>query len=105
MKPLIANKDREGEAKRYHDAVFAMFGGKKKICALCGHAGATDSAHVIGRAHLGPLRYADPRMARPAHRHCHEAQERGEIDFSLAIRRDAVAAHNAIAKVKMVMPE
>ena len=103
-KPLIANHARQSEASKFHRDVFAFFGGPKRVCALCGKPGATDAAHVIARARLGPLRYANPRLARPAHRECHERQERGEIDFSLAIRRDAVHAHNAIAKIKLVMP-
>ena len=81
-----------------------MFGGEKRICAFCKRGGATDAAHVIARAHLGPLRYADPRLGRPAHRHCHEDQEAGKIDFDIAVRRDAITAHNAIAKIKIVMP-
>jgi hypothetical protein len=103
-KPLIANRERASEASVFHASVFAMFGGPKKLCSLCGKPGSTDAAHVIARAHLGPLRYADPRLARPAHRSCHEAQERREIEFSLEIRRDAITAHNAISKIKMVMP-
>jgi len=104
-KPLIANPKRQSEASRFHREVFAMFGGPKRVCALCGKPGATDAAHVIARAHLGPLRYADPRLARPAHRECHEAQERGVIRFSLLIRQDAVIAHNALAKIKLVVPD
>ena len=103
-KPLIANAERQAEAAAFHRAVFTAYGGPKKLCVFCGKQGATDAAHVIPRSRLGPLRYADARLARPAHRECHERQERGEIDFSLAVRRDAVKAHNQIAKIKMEMP-
>lgn len=103
-KPLVPDAKRASEATRFHRGVFAMFGGPKKICSLCGRPGATDAAHVIKRSHLGPLRYADPRFARPAHRQCHERQERNEIEFSLAIRQDAIRAHNAIAKIKIQEP-
>ncbi len=104
-KPLIADPKRVSEAAAYHRAVFAEYGGPKKVCALCGKPGAVDAAHVVPRSMLGPLRYADPRMARPAHRACHEAQERGDMRFSLAIRRGAVLAHNEIAKVPLVVPD
>jgi hypothetical protein len=103
-KPLIANRERQSEATRFHREVFLTFGGPTKICSLCGKPGATDAAHVIPRAHLGKLRYASVFFARPAHRHCHEAQHRGETDFSLQIRRNAISVHNAMAKVPMVLP-
>ena len=103
-RPLIANPKRQSEAAAFHKAVFQLFGGPKKICALCDKPGATDAAHVIPRSKLGPLRYVDPRFARPAHRACHMAQERGEIEFSLIIRRSAVHAHNTLAKIKMELP-
>jgi len=101
-KPLLADPKRTTEAATFHKAVFARFGGN---CALCGGRGATDAAHVIKRSHLGSLRFADPRLARPAHRTCHEKQERGEIEFSLPIRQDAVRAHNGLAKVPLQVPE
>lgn len=104
MKPLIGNPQRISEAAAFHKIVFTRYGGPKKICALCSKPGATDAAHVIPRSKLGPLRYADPRFARPAHRFCHNRQERGEIDFTLAIRREAVRAHNEIAKIPMREP-
>jgi hypothetical protein len=104
-KPLIANNKRQSESAAFHKAVFQAFGGPKRLCSLCGKPGATDAAHVVPRAILGPLRYADARLARPAHRGCHEAQERGERDFAIEIRRDAIRAHNLISKVRLMEPE
>ena len=101
-KPLLADPKRTSEAATFHKAVFARFGSN---CGLCGGRGATDAAHVIKRSHLGSLRFADPRLARPAHRTCHEKQERDEIEFSLAIRQDAARAHNRLAKVPIQVPE
>ena len=103
-KPLTANPKRQSEAAAWHRKVFAAYGGPKRICALCGGSGATDAAHVVPRAILGPLRYADERLGRPAHRGCHEKQEAGTIDFSIAIRRDAIRAHNTIAKIPLMVP-
>ena len=103
-KPLMANPARNAEANSFHQMVFAEYGGPKRLCIFCGKPGATDAAHVIPRSKLGPLRYACIEFARPAHRHCHESQERGEIDFPIDVRRDAVRAHNQIAKVRMEMP-
>lgn len=103
-RPLQANPKRASEANAFHAAVFTLYGGEKRLCALCGKPGATDAAHVIGRAHLGPLRYADPRLARPAHRDCHIEVDSNRTDWPLAIRRDAVKAHNAISKVPMQEP-
>jgi hypothetical protein len=102
-RPLLANPKRQSEANRFHREVFAMFGYQ---CALCTRkSAATDAAHVLRRgSHLGPLRYADPRLARPAHRDCHEKVDRGELSWPLSIRRDAVKAHNQISKVKLEMP-
>jgi hypothetical protein len=103
-KPLLPNPRRKSEAQKWHRDVFAIYGGVAKICALCGKPGATDAAHVIPRAQLGKWRYADPRLGRPAHRECHERQERSEIDFSSAIRKEAVRVHNIFAKVPLPMP-
>jgi hypothetical protein len=103
-KPLIANPKRSSEAATFHRLVFAAYGGPRRLCALCGKPGATDAAHVVPRAILGPLRYASVALARPAHRQCHERQERGEIDFPLTVRRNAIAAHNKLAKVLLVAP-
>lgn len=101
-KPLIANPRRQSESAKFHRAVFAMFG---YVCALCGGKGATDAAHVLNRgSNLGPLRYASPRFARPAHRSCHDAVDRHEIAWPLAMRQDAVRAFNEIAKTKMEVP-
>ena len=104
MKPLQPRRDTQAAAQKFHRDVFAMFGGKAKLCVFCGGQGATDAAHVIPRSKLGHLRYADPRLARPAHRHCHEAQTRNETDFSLDVRRAAIRAHNEIAKQKLEEP-
>jgi hypothetical protein len=103
-KPLIANPKRTVEASAFHRLVFAAYGGPRRLCVFCGKPGATDAAHVIPRSKLGQLRYACVKFARPAHRHCHESQERGEIDFSIAIRRDAIKAHNKLAKCHIKIP-
>jgi hypothetical protein len=104
VRPLLDNPKRKNEAARFHREVFALYGGPKRLCVFCGRQGATDAAHVISRSKLGPLRYADPRFARPAHRRCHMEQEAGLIDFAIEIQRDAIAAHNEISKIKLVMP-
>ena len=104
MKPLIANKSRKNEQTAFHQAVFSKYGGPTKLCVFCNKAGATDSAHVIPSNLLGPLRYADARLARPAHRECHEEQHAGKRKFPTKVVRDAYACHNAIAKVKMECP-
>ena len=103
-RPLIPNRKRESEAAQFHRAVFSQYGGSKKICALCGKPGAVDAAHVIPRSRLGPLRYADVRFARPAHRECHTQVDRHEIGWPEDVYRDAVLAHNAIAKIRIVEP-
>lgn len=104
-RPLIANQKRQNEAAVFHRDVFREYAGPKKMCYLCGKSGATDAAHVLGRGtKLGPLRYASPRLARPAHRLCHERVDRHEIDWPLDILRDAILAHNEIAKVKLEVP-
>lgn len=101
-RPLIANRKRQSEAARFHREVFARFG---RCCTFCGKKDATDAAHVLSRGtKLGPLRYADPRLARPACRPCHEAQTRNEIEWPLPIVRDAIEAFNLHAKVKLVVP-
>lgn len=99
-RPLIANPKRASEASAYHRKVFARYG---HACVFCGHQ-ATDAAHVIGRAHLGPLRYADERLSRPSCRSCHERVDRNEIQWPLAILRDAIKVHNKIARVKIEVP-
>lgn len=103
-RPLLPRAETVRAATKFHHEVFRAFAGPKKTCYLCYRPGATDAAHVIKRSHLGPLRYADVRLARPAHRHCHERQERGDIAFHLDIRIDAVRAHNAIAKIPLQEP-
>jgi len=90
------------EAKKYHDLVWMIY---EDICALCGHPGSTDAAHVLKKSFLGPkLRYADHRFARPAHRLCHMEQEENRIMFPLAIRLDAVRAYN-ILRPERPLPE
>lgn len=100
-KPIIPDRRLGRAAAEFHRRVFAAYGGPLKLCSLCGKAGATDAAHVIPRSQLGILRYARIEFGVPAHRACHERQERGEIDFSPFIRRRAVEAHNEIAKVPL----
>ena len=104
-KPLIPNQKRVNEAIVWHVKVFRKYGGAKKICTLCGRSNATDAAHVIGRAKLGPLRYIDERLGRPLHRHCHEDVDNHRTAWPLEIRQDATRVFNEYAKVKMVVPE
>ena len=104
MRPLVADPKRQSEAAKWHREVFALYGGPKRICAHCDKPGATDAAHVIGRAHLGQLRYADPRFGRPLHRDCHRDLDEGRAQWKKAILRDAIRAHNKIAKVKIQEP-
>jgi hypothetical protein len=100
-RPLIANKQRESEADKWHREVFKAHG---KLCFFCGKA-ATDAMHIIPRSKLGPLRYAIPvQNGRPGCRECHERQERGELRFGIRFVRIAIAAHNKIAKVKLELP-
>jgi hypothetical protein len=103
-KPLISNPKRQSEASRFHARVFALYGGPRKICELCKKPGATDAAHVVSRTALGPHRYADPGLARPAHRECHERQTRHEIHFDIRTQRAAIKVANLFCKVKIVMP-
>ena len=91
-RPLLANPKRQSESAKFHREVFARYGNK---CIHCG-GHATDASHVLRRGmHLGPLRYADPRLARPSCRRCHDAEK----PFSKAVRLDAIRAHNKLAKV------
>lgn len=100
-RPLLANPKRQSEASRFHKAVFARYG---RGCVLCNSAKATDAAHVIGRAHLGSLRYADVRLARPLCRSCHILVDEKKIAWPKSVLRDAIRAHNAIAKVPIAEP-
>lgn len=100
-RPLIANKKRESEAAAFHRSCFKAHG---RACFFCGKD-ASDAMHVIPRSHLGPLRYAIPvQNSRPGCRACHERQEAGELHFPVRVVRIAIAAHNKLSKVKMVMP-
>lgn len=103
-RPLQPDPKRVREATQFHRDVFATYGGAKKICALCNRPGASDAAHVIPRSKLGPLRYADVRFARPAHRLCHDQVDRHIIEWPIHILADAISAHNQIAKVKLQLP-
>jgi hypothetical protein len=100
-RPLITDPKQRSLAAKFHADVFAMFGGPKRMCFLCDKPGATDAAHVVSRTLLGPHRYADPRLARPAHRTCHDRQTRHEIEFSPKIRREAIKVANALCRVKI----
>lgn len=104
MRPLVKNPKRETEAAKWHREVFAAYGGPKRICSHCERPGATDAAHVIARAKLGPLRYADVRFGRPLHRTCHEEIDRSRARWKIAILREAITAHNKIAKVPIPLP-
>ncbi len=70
-RPLTANPKRKNEASTFHSIIFKGWGHK---CYHCGNK-ATDAAHVISRAHLGPHRYAAPLAnGRPLCRTCHDSQ-------------------------------
>jgi hypothetical protein len=102
-RPLLADPKRKSEAARFHAAVFARWG---RSCVLCDRkAPAVDAAHVLGRAHLGPHRYASEHFGRPLHRDCHDRVDRSEIRWPRSIVRDAIRHFNKIAKVKMRLPE
>ncbi len=101
---LRANPKRFREASRYHDDVFAFWGPYCYLCPMRTPV-AQDAAHVIPRSKLGPLRYANVHFARPAHRICHERQERNEIDWSLRIKQDATIEYNNLSKIGMKVPE
>ena len=103
-KPLIGHRERKTESTAFHKAVFAAHGGLKAKCVLCKRANATDAAHVVSRVVLGKHRYADPGLARPACRSCHEKQTRHEIDFPIAVRRAAIKIANSFMKVKIQLP-
>lgn len=102
-RPLIANPQRDTEAAQFHREVFKAHG---SACHFCGKKGATDAMHVIPRAHLGKkARYACPiENGRPGCRPCHSANEAGQKDFSLAIRRRAVRALNKVMKSPLMEP-
>jgi hypothetical protein len=101
-RPLVANPKRKTDASNFHRRVFRKWGNNCKLCTR--KAPATDAAHVIGRAHLGPHRYASEHFARPAHRDCHDAVDRNETRWPLAIVRDAIRHFNKLAKTKMELP-
>jgi len=107
MRPLQAKAKTTKDARTWHNEVFALYGNLCWFGKRVGHPKkrAIDAAHVINRGtKLGPLRFADARLGRPLCRECHDAQGAHEIEFSLKDQREAVAAHNEIAKVKLVMP-
>jgi hypothetical protein len=93
-RPLLANATQRSASASFHKAMFDANGGLKAKCVLCRRANATDAAHVVSRVVLGKHRFADPGLARPACRSCHEKQTRHEIDFPIAIRRSAIKIAN-----------
>jgi hypothetical protein len=97
-KPLIPNPKRRDEASKFHATVFSKWGHK---CYKC-NGRATDAAHVISRARLGPHRYAAASInGRPLCRSCHEGQEAGLWDFPEFVKKKAIAALNRICKIPL----
>lgn len=97
----MENPKRKNQAAKFHREVFSLWG---KACFFCG-GHATDAAHVLNRGtKLGPLRYATPHLARPACRGCHDKQGAGKLAWPTPVLRDAIRAHNEIAKVKIMEP-
>jgi hypothetical protein len=102
-RPLTANLKRNSEANDFHRRVFAKYGVLCWFGKRLGHPKkrAIDAAHILGRGtRLGPLRYVDVRLARPLCRECHDRQGAHDpkYQFDYADYKDAVLAHNAIAK-------
>jgi hypothetical protein len=61
--------------------------------------------HIIGRAHLGPRRYACPEEnGRPGCRRCHDAKGWLSVNFAIKDRRAAVRALNKILTEKLPTP-
>lgn len=85
-----------GEAKAFHDRVFARYGGAAARCSACLLPGATEAAHVVGRAHLGRHRYADERLARPLHHACHVAIDTHRAAWPPEILAEAMEAYRAL---------
>ena len=99
-RPLIANKNRQSEAARFHRECFAAWG---HICYFCGLKNASDAMHLISRAQLGPRRYECPaENGRPGCRTCHEQQTGGKLAFKPADIKRAVTALNKVCKIKVV---
>lgn len=104
-KPLIADPKQFRDANAYHRAVFAEYGSLCWFGARVWHPKkrANDAAHILKKSHLGPLRFADVRFARPLCRECHLRQEANDpkFQFAYADYKIAVLAHNEIAIVKI----
>lgn len=105
-RPLTADPKLNREANEFHKRVFRKYGSLCWFGKRMGHPKrrAIDAAHIISRGtNLGPLRYADERLARPLCRECHDRQgaHDPQYRFAYADYKDAVLAHNAIAKVKI----
>lgn len=104
MRPLIGDPSLNKEAAHFHVRVFRKYGNLCYFGESEGHPKrrATDSAHIIGRAHLGVFRYADERLARPACRTCHDKQGAGLLQFDYEDYRLAVKVHNDLeSKLKI----
>lgn len=103
MRPLLAKRETINAASAWHRAVFKAHG---SCCHFCGKKGSTDAMHVIPRSRIGPkARYACPvENGRPGCRACHDAQERGEKQFPIAVRRRAIRALNKILKAPIMEP-
>jgi len=93
------------EARVFHDAVWALYGPRCWFFAICGDVRpAVDAAHIIPKSALGKHRYADPRLARPAHRLCHERYGPQVRQWPLADRIVAAEAANLYVRKKFVVP-
>ena len=99
--PKQRNPKLERGRRKFKAEVFARYGDR---CVFCGLPGSIDPAHIIPTNILGVLRFADVRLARPAHRRCHEEQHDGKRRFPVDVVRDAYAAHNAVAVCRLECP-
>jgi hypothetical protein len=96
--PAKRNSKLESARRKFKRDVFDRYG---ETCIFCGLPGAIDPAHIIPANVLGALRFADVRLARPAHRQCHTDQHNGKVDFPQDVILDAYDAHNAVSEIKL----
>jgi hypothetical protein len=94
---LRRNPKTLSAARSFHLAVFAIYG---SACILCWRP-ARDAAHVIARAKLGKLRFADPALARPLCRNCHILVDTHQLHWPKKIYQHARTVHNALAKIPL----
>lgn len=72
---------------------------------------AVDPGHIIRRSKMGaaiaygaPGGPPDPRLGRPLCRECHDLEDVGKLKWPLALRQQAVEAHNEWAVSKLIVP-